>query len=129
MPQTKHKPSSGQLELLTCFPSLDGHSAHVAIKPPCVAGSDTSAEAAISIAPKTTNLRVCILAFIRNRKQGATADEIEVALNLRHQTASARCRELSILNQIERRLDPKTGKTIRRKTRSGRYAEVLFAVP
>lgn len=52
-----------------------------------------------------------------------------IARVLRHVSDSARCRELVLMGKLERRLDPVTGKEIRRLTRSGRTASVLFAAP
>lgn len=50
---------------------------------------------------------------------GATCDEIEAAMGLKHQTASARVNELMAKGAIVTR-----GRDGRRKTRSGRLAEV-----
>lgn len=86
--------------------------------PPYVRGSDTSAAAAESMAPLTGKLRVKVYQFIGNRMFGATCDEVEVALGLRHQTASARCYELKHMGWIYETND-------RRPTRSGRKAVVL----
>jgi hypothetical protein len=79
---------------------------------------DTSVEAAESMEPNAGTLRALVLDFIRGRLgAGATDDEIEVALGMRHQTASARRRELAIGKWIE-----DSGE--RRATRSGRMAIV-----
>lgn len=50
---------------------------------------------------------------------GATCEEIEFALNMRHQTASARCTELKALGRVE--------VIGTRLTTSGRSASVLVA--
>lgn len=62
--------------------------------------------------------------FIRARyEHGATDDEIEQGLDMRHQTASARRRELVLAGRVvERRTLP------RRTTRSGRSAQVWMVV-
>lgn len=86
--------------------------------PPYVRGSDTSAAAAESMAELTGELRQRVYRFISNRTFGATCDEVEVALGLRHQTASARCYELKHMGWIY-----ETNQ--RRPTRSGRQATVL----
>lgn len=86
-------------------------------RPPRVRSSDTSTAAAESVQPVTGELRRRVLSFIRSRADGATCDEAEVALGLRHQTASARIRELVTLGAIA-----DSGQ--RRKTRSGRTASV-----
>jgi hypothetical protein len=88
-------------------------------RPGYVRDSDTSHDAADSLDESTLSaLRAKIFALIDVRgEHGATCDEIEVALNLRHQTASARVRELALEALI---FD--TGR--RRSTRSGRGARV-----
>lgn len=87
-------------------------------KAPFVAGSETSKEAAESVEKHVTGLARKVLDFIEGRgKWGATSDEIETELDMRHQTASARVRELFLKNKIERT-------EIKRKTRSGRNAFV-----
>jgi hypothetical protein len=81
----------------------------------------TSTLAAIEIKPHAASLRDRVYAWIRQQgMQGATSDEVEAALGMIHQTASARVRELVKLGQLR-----KSGNT--RKTRSGRHAEVLVA--
>ncbi len=94
-------------------------------RPPFVAGDDTSEAAADSIEASAATLRGEVLRFVRAQTHvpafgGATCDEIEQALGLRHQTASARCRELVLSGHLIR-----TDR--RRKTRSGRAAAVLVA--
>lgn len=85
--------------------------------------STTSRDAAESIdgsASKTMRERV--MAYIRSQgRKGATDDEIEVALSMSHQTASARRRELALKIRIQA-----TGE--RRPTRSGRAAQVWIAI-
>jgi len=86
------------------------------------ADSDTSKAAAVraeEVAPKD---RARVLTYIRGRgREGAIDDEIEVALQLSHQTASARRRELVIANLVEEA----GGK---RLTRTGSPAKVWRAV-
>lgn len=75
----------------------------------------TSKEAAKSVEPKAAALRVRILAELQCRGTfGGTCDELEQAMSLSHQTASARLRELALAGKIE--------EGGRRKTRSGRSA-------
>lgn len=84
-------------------------------------GADTSTEAFASTTDNQRNAqRSRILAFISSRSNGATCDEVEVALNLNHQGASARITELSALQQI-------THGDERRKTRAGKSARVYRA--
>jgi hypothetical protein len=62
---------------------------------PHAAVRDTSRAAARSLTDSALNhLRLLVYGFVRDRPQGATCDETEAALGLRHQTASARLREL-----------------------------------
>lgn len=80
----------------------------------------TSREAADSMETHATNLRAKVLALIEGAGVlGMTDDEIEVSTGLRHQTASARRRELVLKGLIE--------PNGRRKTRSGRWAKVWVA--
>lgn len=86
--------------------------------PPFVAGSDTSEDAAESMKSSAASLRAKILREIT--KQPSTCDEIEVTLKMRHQTASARIRELAIAGRI-------VDSNIKRRTRSKRKAIVWEA--
>jgi hypothetical protein len=82
----------------------------------CSKGNRESADALQSIDAST--LRDLVLQFIRLRGvKGATCDEIEIRLNLRHQIASARVTEL-------KKMDKLVG-IGRRATRSGRMAAVM----
>jgi Fic family protein len=81
--------------------------------------SETSRQAAKEITLAAGTLRRLIYTFIKEQN-GATCDEAEVALNLRHQTASARITEL--------RLAGKLRPIGTRATRSGRQADVLVAI-
>ena len=88
---------------------------------PGYVGRDTSREAARSVEPKASALRLRVLAEIQIRgTTGATCDELEQAMSLSHQSASARIRELGLKGKIR---DSET----RRKTRSGRAAIVWVA--
>lgn len=90
---------------------------------PSAPDSDTSADAADSMKGKAGAIRLDVLAFIRRRgDEGATADEVQVALGLTHQTSSARVSELA--NKFEMIED--SGR--RRKTRSGSKAAVYVSV-
>lgn len=86
--------------------------------PPHVKDSETSKEAAVSIAETAGSLRETVRCEIIYHR-GATCDEVEAALDLRHQTASARIRELFLQGKIY-----DSGQ--KRKTRSGRSAVVWF---
>lgn len=88
---------------------------------PCVAGSDTSAAAAEQITTGAGTLRERVRRYLVSwGAHGATDDEIEHALALRHQTASARRRELVLLGLVR-------DSGVRRRTRSGRNATVWQA--
>ena len=89
--------------------------------PPFVRGSDTSLQAAERIAPGAGTLRKRVLDHL-TKCGGATCDATELALDMRHQTASARIRELYLSGFI---VD--SGKCL--KTRSGRNAVVWKAAP
>lgn len=90
-------------------------------KPGHVRGSDTSEAAADSIDAETMQARV--LECIRGRgAYGTTDDELEVLLEMRHQTCSARRRELELKGLVF--LTPN-----RRLTRSGSSAGVYSCIP
>ena len=80
--------------------------------------TDTSRRAAVSMIEAASNLRRQVYRFVRDRRSfGATDDEIERALGLRHQTASARRRELVLAGVI-------WDSGVQRTTSSGRKATV-----
>lgn len=90
---------------------------------PFAVGSDTSEEAAMAIEGDLAHLeRVVYAEFLKSGAGGATCDEIERRLGMRHQTCSARVHALdrgaAIVDSGERR-----------KTRSGRRAAVYVAAP
>jgi hypothetical protein len=81
-------------------------------------GNENSRDAFRSVVGSAGELRRRVSDYIRSRGAlGATCDEIEMALGISHQTASARCSELKKLGQIR-----EIGK---RKTRTGRNAATL----
>ena len=85
--------------------------------PGYVRESATSKAAAQDVRSTAGQMRTQIAGYIRAAVDGATCDEVEAALDLRHQTASARVRELVLSKEIR-----DTGRT--RKTRSGSPARV-----
>ena len=88
---------------------------------PYAAHSDTSKAAAVSQRHKSGTDRARVLAFIRGCGHlGATDDEIEVQLSLRHQTASARRNGLAKRGEVIN-----SGR--KRPTRTGRRAAVWVA--
>ena len=82
-------------------------------------GTDTSILAAASVDNCTATMRGRLLTLIGSGK--STCDELEARTGWRHQTVSARIRELVLLGSI---VD--TGE--RAKTRSGRSARLYAAV-
>ena len=65
----------------------------------------------------------------RDCPSGLTCEQIEQLLGMKHQTASARLRDLMEMHPspLEFRPDPKTGKPQRRVSSSGRTARIYFA--
>ncbi len=91
-------------------------------KPPSVRGSDTSRAAAESMTTSAPTLRTKVLRLIiAAGPRGLTDDEIEVVTGMRHQTASARRRELVLGGKVQ-------DSGGRRRTRSGRGATVWVYV-
>lgn len=86
-------------------------------QPPFVAGSDTSRAASASVADGAHSIRAKVYGAIGSTPSGLTCDQIETDLGLRHQTASARVRELYLKGFIR-----DSGE--RRATRTGRGAVV-----
>ena len=80
-------------------------------------GTPTSRMAAASLADLLIGLRGQVYSYVQSCPDGATCDEVEEALDLRHQTASAR------LNELHRRYGALVQDGTRR-TRSGRLAGV-----
>jgi hypothetical protein len=81
--------------------------------------TDTSLEAAVRIMPHRDSMRERIFHWFSGRgADGGISDEVEVALGMRHQTASARVRELELLGKLVKT-------EARRRTSSGRRAQVL----
>lgn len=88
---------------------------------PYVRESETSLEAARSVLDSVGGMERFVLDYLRlHGEGGATVDEIEVALNMLHQTAGARTRGLVLKGFVK-----DSGE--RRLTRSGRRAVVWVA--
>lgn len=91
-------------------------------KSPGYSDPDTSRKAAESIAPSAAIMREMVFKIIKRAgEHGMTCDELEVILRMKHQTCSARCRELVLAGRVR-----DTGR--RRPTRSGRPANVYEVV-
>jgi hypothetical protein len=87
--------------------------------PGFVRGSDTSEAAASSLDPNVlTELRLRVYQFaLKQEPRGVICDEVETALGMAHQTASARIRELELSGWLVKTED-------KRLTRSGRSARI-----
>jgi len=102
---------------------MSGHEPYNGL-PPFVAGNDTSEAAAMSKRSSAPNDRAVIRALFEGdgeEEKGWTCDEIEILTGLRHQTASARIRELVLMDVLA-----DSGQ--RRQTSSGRTARVYVEV-
>jgi predicted transcriptional regulator len=85
-------------------------------------GTDTSRDAAESMRPHVSAIEADVLRHIQLAyDDGMTCDEVEFALELSHQTASARLKGLADKGLIK-------DSGARRPTRSGRAARVYVAV-
>ena len=91
-------------------------------------GVETSRDAAESIKPQVNRLCSEVLRCIRMSPAGHTCDEVEGVLSMAHQTCSARFRDLAACEppMIIKATLP-DGSTAKRKTRSGRSAQVWIA--
>jgi hypothetical protein len=90
------------------------------IDPPYVAWQETSKDAAESVKPYAVSMRTSVFGIIQASVYGCTCDEVEKRLRAKHQTISARIRELARMRFI-------VDSGFRRKTRSGRDAVVWRA--
>ena len=91
-------------------------------------GTSPSIDAARSLDKILGKMQAEVLAYVRSAPEGATCDEAEVALGLKHQTASARLNDLMKLGMVQFRYDA-AGKALRRLTRSNRGARIYYPVP
>lgn len=74
-----------------------------------------------SVSSDKERIRAKVISYVRSQgTRGATSDEVELALGLSHQTASARLTEAKAQNRLRLSGD-------KRKTRSGRNAGVVVA--
>lgn len=84
-------------------------------------GVDTSEAAAESLSAIAETLTERVYHYVASKgEEGATCDEVEIAMSLRHQTASSRLWDLE-----GKRLLRKTTDT--RKARSGRMVRIYIA--
>ena len=91
-------------------------------------GTEPSKDAAESIKPLVSGMCQQVLDLIRSRADGMTCDEVEEVLGMKHQTASARIRDLKTCQPplIKHKLKG-DGSPDRRRTRSGRTAWVYLS--
>ena len=96
--------------------------------PPHVRDSETSRDAAEAIKSCVPSLQRKILDCIRAMPGGLTCDDVEGILNIKHQTCSARFRDLAACQPpLIQKVLLDDGKYARRKTRSGCGAYVYVA--
>ncbi len=90
---------------------------------PAFSNETTSKEAAKSMIDAAPSLRDKVFLFIKtNTEYGATCEEVETALNLSHQCASAR------ITELHQKVGSIIDSGLRRKTKSGREAIVWINV-
>ena len=95
---------------------------------PFVRDSETSKEAAESVRKELGPMCRKVRSAIASSRNGLTCSEVEEELDMKHQTASARLRDLQKSGFIEWKINPETGKHYTRKTSSGRNGKVYFFV-
>ncbi len=91
-------------------------------------GTETSRDAAESIKPHVNAMAAKVLHCIAGMPGGLTCEQVEQITGLKHQTASARIRDLATCEPplIVVGVDQE-GNVIRRPTSSGRTARVYFS--
>ena len=92
---------------------------------PFVRSSETSKEAAVSIEDKLGPMCRVVRSALADAPDGLTCEEVEVKTGLKHQTASARLKQLQDAGYAEWRSD-KNGNHRKRPNSSGRNAKVYF---
>ena len=100
--------------------------------PPTPAPEPAAKPASRLIPNDAQSLRRRIYSYIMEQGDlGATCEQVEMALNLSHQTASARITELRTHRTYGGRITylMNGGKQVRRATLSGRSANVYVAIP
>ena len=87
--------------------------------------TETSIEAAIQIQEHIGPLQELVLNAITKSSNGMTRDELSIELEIPTATICGRCNELVKMGKITPIM--KSNKKIKRATKSGRSAEVLFS--
>ena len=91
-------------------------------------GTETSKAAAKAIKPSANAIARKVLSYVAASPQGATCDEVEAVLDLKHQTCSARFTDLSKCEPPYLiKCQQPDGSYLKRKTRSGTSAFVWIA--
>ena len=92
---------------------------------PFVRGSETSEAAAVSIEEKLGPMCRLVRSALADARDGLTCEEVEEKTGLKHQTASARLKQLQDAGYAEWRKD-EHGNHRKRPNTSGRNAKVYF---
>ena len=93
---------------------------------PFIRDSETSKDAAESIKKDLSSMCRRVKDTVNDSIDGLTCEEVEQHTGLKHQTASARLKDLRDMGFVEWRQD-KEGKDRKRKTTSGRWAKIYFS--
>jgi len=97
---------------------------------PYVAGSETSYEAALAISSKLGELQRKVLEHVTAAEDGCTCEEMEhLIVGSKHQTISARLKELFDAKLVEYHYCEVTGRAKTRFNKSHRRARVYYATP
>ena len=89
-------------------------------------GTETSREAAEAAKPNIHAGEARVLRALMVHPHGLTRDQLASVTGMPTATVCARCNALIKLGEIEGKIDPDTGKKMKRSTKAGRGAEVLF---
>jgi len=92
---------------------------------PFVRNSETSKEAAAFLEDKLGPMCRVVRSALADSSDGLTCEELETKTGLKHQTASARLKQLQDAGYAEWRTD-KNGNHRKRQNTSGRNAKVYF---
>ena len=91
-------------------------------------GGNPESAAANERTQKERDRKRVLWAIVNAGARGATCDELERTLTLKHQTCSARCSELLRDGMISRAVKD-DGSHVKRQTATGSWAAVLFFAP
>jgi hypothetical protein len=91
-------------------------------------GGNPESAAANERTQKDRDRKRVLWAIVNAGARGATCDELEHTLALKHQTCSARCSEL-LRDGLVSRASKSDGSHVKRRTATGSWAAVLFFAP